>query len=432
MYAELILPLAAPGTFTYSIPGNLQSEIQAGKRVVVSFGRGKKLFTALVIRTTEEKCELETKDILDCLDDEPILGEKSIEFWNWMSQYYMCSIGEVMSAALPGIMNLTSETSLSVNDKSGFNYSDLDQKSRMLIDILDKNPGINISELARFIGKSFGIKKLKELVDSQIVVGQEELSEKYKVKKSEWISLSDEVKSNVNLDDVILKLSRAPKQLEALMHFIEMSGWDGERFDSEILKKSDFMKSCRISPAVMRGLIERGIFAVEWRNESRINTGTSSEVHPPKTLNDLQLRILEQINRQFEEKNVVLLQGVTSSGKTEIYVQLIEKYLEAGKQVLYLVPEIALTKQLIQRLTHYFGNNIGIYHSRLSQQERVEVWKKVNGSASDRLSIVLGARSAVFLPFRELGLVVIDEEHDRSYKQQDPAPRYMARDSAIL
>ncbi|MEQ8522820.1 MAG: primosomal protein N' [Vicingaceae bacterium] len=432
-YAELILPLAVAGTFTYSIPEHLSNKIKVGFRVIVAFGKGKKQYTAVVAGLKKNSGGLEeVKPIIDCLDDEVLIGRHSLDFWNWMSDYYMCHIGEVMSAALPALLNLSSETLIHLSKTPDIQSDKLSDESRMILATLEREKELQLSKLSKSLAEHFSMKRLKELVDLGYIYTREEVHEKYSEKQLEWLSVGDQLSGKHEFEEIVLNLKRSPKQLQSLMRFIEMTGWDGENAEVEFLKKNVFLKESTVTAASVKSLLVKGLLKSTNMTVSRLDHHDDDGILPLLPLSNEQVLAKNEIVKSYEQKDVVLLQGVTSSGKTEIYAHLIEEVIRRGEQVLYLLPEIALTSQLIRRLKKYFGLKIGLYHSRMSQKERTEVWKRTAGSRADSFDIVLGARSSVFLPFKKLGLIVVDEEHDRSYKQQDPAPRYLARDAAIV
>ncbi len=430
-FAEVLLPLAAPGYYTYAIPEKMQSEVLLGKRVVVHFGQGNRLYTGVIIRTTDNIPKHEAKEILEVLDQNPCLSEVSLKLWQWISDYYMCTPGEVMSAALPGILNLSSESKFVLNNESEVSIEDLNSKERIVVNSLESEGEIDIKGLVKITDLKHPINLIRSLVKQNVILMREELKKGYKVKKMPWVGLSSSTASADKFDEIVSSLKKAPKQLKLLMTLIEMIEWDGENNGEKLIRKSELLDKANTSDSILKSLVEKDILRIENLAESRIDEIESKESSLTE-LNNEQKQCLRLIKDLHVEKDVVLLHGVTSSGKTEIYSHLIEEVLNQGKQVLYLLPEIALTGQLINRLKRYFGNHIAEYHSRLNQNDRAEVWNRVSSYEKDGIQIVLGARSSLFLPFSNLGLIVVDEEHDRSFKQQDPSPRYEARDSAIV
>ncbi|PMC25271.1 primosomal protein N' [Hoylesella buccalis] len=364
-YVDVIVPLPLEGTFTYSVPHNLAERVRFGVRVAVTFGASK-VHTAIVVRVHQDKPAFNVKDIVDVIDDQPMLLEQQYQLWQWLSAYYMAPLGDVYNAALPA-----------------------------------------------------GLK----------------VEENYKPRTETYIDLCEPLRNEQSLNVALDMLKRARNQREALMHFLRISHWEtieGTQTTEPVMDitREELMNVSRCSYAVIKSLVERKILFTYEREVGRLNDHGEEHLENVKRLNEAQQEAYNQIVFQFFKKNVVLLHGVTSSGKTEIYIHLIKKALEEKKQVLYLLPEIALTVQITSRLRHVFGNKLGIYHSKYSDAERVEIWKKQ--LSHHPYEVVLGARSAVFLPFQRLGLVIIDEEHETSFKQQDPSPRYHARSAAIV
>jgi len=430
-FAKVLLPLAAPGYYTYAIPEKMQTEVLTGKRVVVHFGQGNRLYTGIITGTTNTPPNYKVKDLLEIIDQNPCLSGKSLELWQWISDYYMCTPGEVMSAALPGLLNISSESKFVLNKKSNISFDSLNLKERTVVNSLEQKGEIELNELTKITEIKNPFKMVHNLVNKEVILMREELKSSYKEKKMPWVGLSSSTVHRDKIDEIILTLNRAPKQLKLLMTLIELIEWDGESNGEKLIRKIELLTKSNLSDAVLKALLEKKILRLEMLAESRIDKN-DFVLSSLTDLNKDQEKCFESINSLHLEKDVVLLHGVTSSGKTEIYARLIEEVISRDRQVLYLLPEISLTGQLINRLKQYFGNRITVYHSRLNQNERVEVWNRVSRNEKDGIQIVLGARSALFLPFTDLDLIVVDEEHDRSFKQQDPSPRYEARDSAIV
>ena len=364
-YVDVIVPLPLEGTFTYSVPHNLADRVRFGVRVAVTFGASK-VHTAIVVRAHQDKPAFNVKDIVDVIDDQPMLLEQQYQLWQWLSAYYMAPLGDVYNAALPA-----------------------------------------------------GLK----------------VEENYKPRTETYVDLCEPLRNEQSLNVALDLLKRAHNQRAALMHFLRISHWEtieGTQTAEPVvdITREELMNVSHCSYAVIKSLVERKILFTYEREVGRLNDHGEEHLENVKRLNEAQQEAYNQIVFQFLKKNVVLLHGVTSSGKTEIYIHLIKKALEEKKQVLYLLPEIALTVQITSRLRHVFGDKLGIYHSKYSDAERVEIWKKQ--LSHHPYEVVLGARSAVFLPFQRLGLVIIDEEHETSFKQQDPSPRYHARSAAIV
>lgn len=365
LYVEVILPLPLDGTFTYSVPDTLAPQVRMGVRVVVPLGRSK-TYTAMAVRTHNDKPEFDTRDIIQVVDDSPVLPERQLRLWQWISTYYMCALGDVFKAALPA-----------------------------------------------------GLKA----------------EDGYRPKTVRCVTLPANLRSEHSLHIAMTALTRALKQQQTFCKYLELSHWnqiDGETPPEHIQEVAcdELQNAANASDAILRQLTSRRFLEVYHREVGRIGGGGEYSPENIQPLSEAQQDAMNKIGVQFMSKNVVLLHGVTSSGKTEIYIHLIQKAIDEGRQVLYLLPEIALTVQMTRRLQRVFGSRLGIYHSRYSDAERVEIWKKQ--LSDEPYDVILGARSAVFLPFSRLGLVIVDEEHETSFKQQDPAPRYHARSAAIM
>ncbi|HSN09975.1 MAG TPA: primosomal protein N' [Hanamia sp.] len=419
-WLEVILPLAIPKTYTYSVPKSLLKKIKIGCRAEVVFGKNKK-YSGIIKLINHEKPSYSTKDILNVIDDEPVIYPQQLLLWKWISEYYMCSEGEVMAAALPTHLKLSSETILIYNEEYGEDFSDLDNEEYLVAEALLIKKELKISEVQQVTSMVHVYPLIKKLIDKRVCFVWEFLSDKFKEKKENFILLNPQFSSDEQLNKLMDEFGRAPKQLELLLSFLHFSKTEGEVSQVKLLKKSG------ASAAQLKSLVDKNILIVERRNTDRLPS-LPRKMDVDFQLNDSQQKALHEIDTAFEKKEVCLLHGITSSGKTQLYIKQIEKKVAEGKQVLYLLPEITLTAQIIRRLQFYFGGNIAIYHSKFNNNERIEIWNKIK---TGELKIILGARSALFLPFKDLGLIVIDEEHDPSFKQQDPAPRYNARDAAI-
>jgi primosomal protein N' (replication factor Y) len=421
LWAEIILPLAIPKTYTYSIPNRLAKKIKEGMRAEVVFGKNKK-YAGIIKSFSATMPAYETKEILNIIDDEPIIYPQQLKLWSWVSEYYMCSEGEVMSAALPTHLKLSSETVLIFNEEFGEDFSQLDNEEYLIAEALLIKHELRVPEVQQILDVNHVYPVIKKLIDKKVCFVWEAINEKFKVKKETYIFLNPEYNNEEKLNELLNNWGKAPKQLELLLGYLHLSKTEGEVTQKALLGKS------QATPAQLQGLADKNILFVEKRSIDRIRSLPAKSVID-FTLNDAQQVALNAINKAFTEKNVCLLHGVTSSGKTQLYIKQIETYFKQDKQILYLLPEITLTAQIIRRLQKNFGGNIAIYHSKFNNNERVELWNKIK---TGEIKIVLGARSALFLPFKNLGLIIIDEEHDGSYKQQDPAPRYNARDAAIF
>jgi len=422
LFVEVILPLAIAINYTYRVPLELNDQVAIGKRVVVQFGKSK-LYTAIIARITDRAPEkYEAKYIIELLDDAPVVNREQLQFWTWMADYYLCNIGEVMNAALPSALKLASETKITLNKEFEFDRSELNDREYLIVDALDLQPELTVSDIAKLLGQKTVMPILKQLFEKNIIIISEEVSDRYKPRRKTYISINPVYHNPAQLQELFEILERrAPKQADAVLAFMKLS-----RQQKSVLK-SELIEASGAGSAAIKGLIDKEIFFAEERTVSRLREG-DEELEANFELSQTQQVALAEIKTQFEQKDVVLLHGVTSSGKTQLYIKLIEEMVNSGRQVLYLLPEIALTTHIVERLRKYFGAAIGVYHSRFNDNERVEVWQKVlNG----QYRVVLGARSSIFLPFDDLGLIVVDEEHETSYKQFDPAPRYNARDAAI-
>ncbi len=422
-FVEVLIPLALPKNFTWKVPPELVAAVQPGVRVEVVFGKNKK-YAGIVKRVHQDApASFDPKPILNVLDDAPIVFLQELAFWEWIADYYMCSEGEVMQAALPTHFKLSSETILLFNETIGedFSHLDLDDEEFLVAEALLLRKELKLLEVQQILDATHVYPVIKRLLEKQVCFVWEELKHTYKEKKETYVHLQPQFQQEEQLAELMNSWSRAPKQLELLLAYLHLLKTEGEVKQSELLKKSG------ASSAQLKGLIDKNVLWTESRSVDRLAT-LPKNIQIPFTLSAQQETALQSIREQFTQKHVCLLRGITSSGKTLLYTKLMEEMLLQGKQVLYMLPEIALTAQVIRRLQSYFGGYIVIYHSKFNSSERLELWNKVK---SGEARIILGARSAIFLPFRELGLVICDEEHDPSYKQQDPAPRYNARDAAI-
>lgn len=420
MFAEVIIPLALPKTYTYKVPDQYTAAVQRGIRVEVELK--KKRYAGVVRSLFEEKPKaFEPKDILNVLDKDPVVYETQLKFWSWIADYYLCSEGEVMHAALPAHFKLSSFTILLYNDEYGDDFSQLDDEEYLVAEALLIKKELKLPEVQQLLDSSHVYPVIKRLIEKKVCIVWESIQESYKPRTETYIVLSTAYDTDDKLSDLLNNWGRAPKQMELLLSYLHLLKTEGEVSKSSLLKKSN------ASDAQLKGLIEKGILIAEKRNVDRLRY-SARNIDINFELTAAQQKAHEEVTNAFQQKQVCLLHGVTSSGKTQIYIKLIEKHIREGKQVLYLLPEIALTSQIIRRLQKHFGGYIAIYHSKFNQNERIEIWNKVK---NEEVKVVLGARSALFLPFQDLSLIICDEEHDTSYKQQDPAPRYHARDAAV-
>ena len=427
-FVDVILPLPLHSSFTYLLPKDMAGEVQIGCRVVVPFGR-KKYYTAIVRNIYySAPTEYEVKEVSALLDAHPILLSEQFRFWEWLSDYYLCTQGDVYKAALPSGLKLESETMVEYNPDFELDVQ-LPERERKILDLLSAEPEQCVTKLEKESGIKNILSVIKALLDKEAIFVKEELKRTYKPKTETRVRLTEAASNERRLHFFFDELQRrAPKQLDLLMKYIELSGCLGKT-PKEVTKK-ELLQRASATPAVFNGLVERGVFEVYQQEVGRLNTTLTKATFPLNPLNEHQQRAHDDIAESFQTKNVCLLHGVTSSGKTEIYIHLIEETIRQGKQVLYLLPEIALTTQITERLQRVFGARLGIYHSKFPDAERVEIWQKQLSDGG--YDIILGVRSSVFLPFRNLGLIIVDEEHENTYKQQDPAPRYHARNAAIV
>jgi len=426
-FVDIILPLPLGNTFTYSVPPEWADEARIGMRVVVQFGK-KKMYTGVIYLVhSVPPTVYKAKDIICLLDNEPILRRPQMKFWEWISSYYQAFLGEVYQAAVPAGLKLQSETQVCINPDYEAE-TPLTEREGKLLDALSDGKTIFVSELNKITEIKDVMPTLKQLLEKGAVEISEELTEKYRIKTDTFVRLTEDARKEDHLRRLFDELGRAKKQLEVLMMYIDLSKCLLPSKQREVTRK-ELLEKSGASAATLNGLIERGALETYLKEIGRLDVSDIQTSEQFK-LNDNQQRAYTEIENQFIEKKVVLLHGVTSSGKTEMYIQMISKVLAEGKQVLYLVPEIALTTQLTTRLKRVFGKRLGVYHSKFSDAERVEIWNNVlNDKTYD---VIIGVRSSVFLPFRQLGLVIVDEEHETSYKQYDPAPRYHARNAAIM
>lgn len=426
-FADVMLPLPLPDRYTYSLPDELSEKVKNGCRVIVPFGR-KKFYTAIVTNLHDCPPETyETKEIVEVLDENPILLPAQYKFWTWIASYYLCTEGDVYKAALPSGMKIESETLIELNPDFIADTA-LPEKEQRILDLLSGEPVQRITQLEKAGSKRISLSAIQSLLDKKAIYIKEELKRNYKPKTETCVRLAEEYRDEEKLHRLFDQLERIPKQLALLMKYTEMAGLFGTKPAIEVNKKELLVRS-GYSPAVFSGLLKKHIFETYDREIGRL-AQEKTVVHELHPLNPAQQEACRSILASFKTKDVCLLHGVTSSGKTEIYIHLIRQAIQAGKQVLYLLPEIALTTQITERLKRVFGSRLGIYHSKFSDAERVEIWQKQLGK--EPYDILLGVRSSIFLPFQHLGLVIVDEEHENSYKQQDPAPRYHARNAAIM
>jgi primosomal protein N' (replication factor Y) len=427
-FATVILPLAAPRPFTYYVPESLLDRVQFGVRVEVQFGktgasgRAGKLYAALVVEVHQQKpASHEPKPILDVLDDTPLIQPAQVKLWQWMATYYCCSIGEVMHAALPSHLKLSGEMRLALDPNYEGNMSGLSDSEYLIAEALSIQETITIEDVRDILERKNIFPIIKSLLEQKIIILQEDLLEKYQPKTIICVNLAEPYASDpALLQEAFERLGRAPRQVEALMAFIQLSK------KQKFVRRNDICELIKAESSVVNAVAQKGVFSLYEREVSRIGSYEEETVDADK-LSDGQLQALRQVKEQFQSRNTVLLHGVTGSGKTRLYLELIREVIANGGQALYLLPEIALTTQLTARLQRFLGDDLLVYHSRLNNNERVELWHAIRSGRP----VAMGARSALFLPFKNLQLIIVDEEHDPSFKQNDPAPRYQGRDTAI-
>ena len=424
-FVEVILPLSLAKTFTYSVSEAEFHYIKIGMRLAVPFGKSK-IYTALVIEIHQNKPTLyEAKEIHQILDEKPIVTEIQIAHWQWIASYYMCAIGDVYRGAMPSALLLESETIISQKTDLVVDASLLSDDEFLVYEALQQQISLKVQDIMAILNKKNIFPVIQKLIDKNILVLQEEIQETYKPKLVRYVRLHAKYESNEGLSELLETLKSANKQKEIVLNYFQLSA-----VEKKPITVKKLVEAANSSSAVVKALIEKEIFEDYFLQEDRVNfTGKIREDQLQLSL--AQQKAFEEIKESFTQKEVCLLHGVTSSGKTEIYIKLIEEYLETGKQILYLLPEIALTTQLVGRLRTYFGNKVAVFHSKYNNNERIEVWNQVLVN-SEKAQVVIGARSSLFLPFYNLGFIIVDEEHEQTFKQVDPAPRYHARDAAIV
>lgn len=432
-YVDLLLPLPLQRLFTYEVPQSMESLVRRGGRALVQFGK-KKYYAGIIMEVHGNKPSYETKSLCEIVDTEPIVTEGQLALWQWISDYYICTLGEVMKAAMPQGLKLESESKLMYNAQFGQDGDDgalaaLTPRQRQILDFVREKKVCTISEVASQTEGANPISHIRALLDREAIYISEELRDAYKPKKVKAYSLSREMRDEGDVCQAIETLEkRAPKQMEALMAFIQAAGGMGVATGGRRLTM-DSATGLKGYSAQLTELARKGYLAEERVEVSRLKYGAAPTT-PPNELTEVQAEALAQTEAELARGLPTLLYGVTGSGKTEIYIHLIDKVLKEGKNVLYLLPEIALTTQITERLRRHFGDQMAVYHSKFSDSERVEVWKKLLSPTPPRL--ILGVRSSVLLPLGGLGLIIVDEEHESSFKQYDPAPRYNARDMAVV
>lgn len=426
LFVTVIVPVALPKLYTYSVPLHLKDLVQVGVRAEVQFGRSK-LYAALIYKIHNNAPEgYAPKPILNVLDEEAVVTNKQFKLWEWMSNYYGATMGEVMNAALPAGLKLASETKILLRpdfEEEDFAIHDLNEKEYTIVEALFNRVELSIAEIQALIDQKTIYPHIKSLIEKRLILVQEELKDKYKPKTVDMVRLAEPYESDASqLKHAFEAIgTRALKQAEILMAYIQLSK------EMDAIPKAALYDRANTNSAGVKKLVDKHILEIYKKEISRLGEYNGELIGNFK-LSNAQNQALFEIKEQFEQHNVVLLHGVTGSGKTQIFVELMEEVIAKGQQVLYLLPEIALTAQIVGRLQKHFGDQIIVYHSKFNNHERVEIWQ----NALNGMPIILGARSALFMPIENLGLIIVDEEHDPSYKQNEPAPRYNARDTAVF
>lgn len=439
-FADILLPIPLKGTFTYRVPQTLNHRLAFGMRVVVPLGKNK-LYSGLVTNVHQTvPQQVNIKYILDVIDEQPVISEKQFALWQWMADYYLCTLGEVMACALPSALKLAGETQVQLHPDFDGDLSCLTENEIRIVENVASAKATTISELTKALQLPKILPIIKTLVEKQVIVTEEEIRDAYKPKRETYLSFAEpyahDSQQLYSLLDELEGSKKTAKQADTVLAFLVILQKNGIVNDfSQRIKKRELLENEKVSPSSLQKLIEKNIIISEDIIISRLINYNAQADAADIQLSEAQDTAFQSIKQEFATKSTVLLHGVTGSGKTEIYIKLIDEVLKTGKQVLYLLPEIALTSQIVNRLRKYFGHKVGVYHSRFNEYERVEIWERVlNNDAAERgkYQLILGARSALLLPFSNLGLIIVDEEHDPSYKQMDPAPRYHARDCSII
>lgn len=424
-FVEVILPLSLSKTFTYRISEAEYHYIQPGMRIAVPFGKSK-IYTSLAVEVHRNNPTLyEAKEIHQILDEKPIVNSFQIQHWQWIASYYMCAIGDVFRSALPSALLLENETIISQKQDVFIDESLLTDDEFLVFEALQHQSSLKIDDISAILNKKTIFPIIQSLLDKNVLVLHEEMNETYKPKLIRYVRLHTKYSSSESLNELLETLKNAAKQREIVLSYFQLSA----SFKKPITVKH-LVETANSTSSIVKALVDKEIFEEYYLQEDRVNFDKNKKENQLQ-LSQAQQKAFDELQQNFETKEVNLLHGVTSSGKTEIYIKLIESYLVNEKQVLYLLPEIALTTQLVTRLTSYFGNKVAVFHSKYNNNERVEVWKQVLEN-SEKAQVVIGARSALFLPFSNLGLIIVDEEHEQTFKQVDPSPRYHARDAAIV
>lgn len=423
-YAQIVLPLNLKGSFTYKVPEELMLLIQTGMRVLVPF-RGKKIYTGIVFETHDIEPEgFIPREVISILDEFPILPKEQIDFWNWLSGYYLCNLGEIYRFAFPSSLKLESETYLKLKPNVIVDFENLDVNEIYLIQALEVRQLINLTDLEAFIPKKDIIKTINSLIDLQYIEIDEKIGEKYKAKEVAYVKINKDLLDNDSLTVILGKLNKAPKQKDLFLLILSSQTEDPDGY----IKKSDLFENGIFGHSHFKPLVDKNFVEEYYLQKDRLES-YEGEIEEIEELSESQKEAKEEIDEAFEEKRNVLLHGVTSSGKTHIYLEKIEECINNGKNVLFLLPEISLTKQITQRLEKKYGRKLGFYHQKLTDFEKVEVWRRIK---NNDIQILIGTRNALFLPYQNLGLVIVDEEHDSAYKAREVTPFFNAKDSALV
>lgn len=423
-YAQIVLPLNLKGSFTYKVPEELMSVIQPGMRVLVPF-RGKKIYTGIVFEIHDIEPEgFVPREVISILDESPILPKEQIDFWNWLSAYYLCNLGEIYRFAFPSSLKLESETYLKLKPNVTVDFENLDVNEMYLIQALEVRQLINLTDLEAFIPKKDIIKTINSLIDLQYIEIDEKIAEKYKAKEVAYVKINKDLLDNESLTAILAKLNKAPKQKDLFLIILSQQTEEPDTY----IKKSDLFEDGNFGHSHLKPLIDKNFVEEYYLQKDRLES-YEGEIEEIEELSESQKKAKEDIDEAFEEKRNVLLHGVTSSGKTHIYLEKIEECINQGKNVLFLLPEISLTKQITQRLEKKYGRKLGFYHQKLTDFEKVEVWRRIK---NNDIQILIGTRNALFLPYQNVGLVIVDEEHDSAYKAREVSPYFNAKDSALI
>ncbi|MCR5888959.1 primosomal protein N' [Hymenobacter sp. J193] len=435
LFADVILPLPLPKLYTYRVPYELNDQVVVGGRVIVQFGAKKTLSCIVAAVHENPPKEYQAKYILEFIDDAPVVTQPQLKLFRWMADYYLCTLGEVINAALPSALKLSSESRVQlhpafVRDENPYPLSEQEEKIVEALSTGEEGKSLTFTEVGEILGITSFHKVIKSLMQKDVVFLFEHLQDKYSPKVVKKVRLAHHYVAEAAVESLFAQLASRSKQLDVLMRYLQkVPVYQNEHLNHQGIEKAYLTSAPHLSPSAVNTLIKNGILEQFDVIVSRFPLDDATQANMHFTLSEAQTTARDDVMQQFQEKDIVLLHGVTGAGKTEIYIDLIRQALDGGGQVLYLLPEIALTAQIVTRLMRVFGSRLGVYHSKFSDNERVEVW---NGVLSGRFQVVVGVRSSVFLPFDNLALIIVDEEHESSYKQYDPAPRYNAREVALM